>query len=288
MRPSSSLFITSLLATRTLAFAVPNPFAKRYTTAASGSSDEESSSGDSTQDSGYYQQPTQTYNNGQWEPSTTAAYGSYGEETSVQESGQEGATATIQTYPTATESEAQGVYPTSATYAITSAPVETNAGAQASDTANWETQVTWPAGCESWANPCPPGAHISGGSIAGGSTNTGEESGYTNAFTSYTSMTNSEGVITGMPSKATVAAGVTNSAGSTLQTLVVSSSQSAQSSFVTPTGSSGSSTTSNEFSVNTASSSVRATFETGAAVPKKATFGGAALVGAAGVAVALL
>ncbi|KAF2399330.1 hypothetical protein EJ06DRAFT_531648 [Trichodelitschia bisporula] len=33
---------------------------------------------------------------------------------------------------------------------------------------DWQTAVTWPAGCETWANPCPPGAHIAGGSIVGG------------------------------------------------------------------------------------------------------------------------
>lgn len=289
MRPSSTILVTSLLTAQTLAFAIPNPFAKRYTTAASGSSSGEYSySGGSTQDFGSYEQASQTNNNGEWQPSATAEYGSYGEGSSSQESWQEGATGTIHTYPTATESEAEGVYPTSEPYAITSAPVETSVAAQATGTADWETQVTWPAGCESWANPCPAGAHISGGSVAGGSTNTAEESGYTNAFTSLTSMTNSVGIITGMPSKATVAAGVTSSAGSTLQTLAVSNSQSAQSSIVTPTGSSGTATTSSEFSVNTASSSVHATFETGAAVPKKATFGGAALVGAAGAMVALL
>lgn len=288
MRPSSSLLVISLLTTQSFAFAIPNPFARRYATTVAS----QYSSGDSTQGSGSYEQASQTYDNGQWEPTTTAAYGTYPEATSSAGSWQEGATATAATWDTATESAAQGLYPTSETYALTSAPVETSAAAQGS--ANWETQVTWPAGCESWANPCPAGAHISGGSTAGGANTAMESGSYTNAFTSYTTMTNSEGVITGQPSKATVAAGVISSSGSTLQTVVASGSQStasgqvASSGIVTPTGSSGSSTSSNEFSVNTASSSVKATFATGAAVPKKASLGGAALVGAAGVVVALL
>lgn len=90
---------------------------------------------------------------------------------------------------------------------------------------NWETAVTWPAGCESWANPCPAGALTSGMAPtptavtwpAGCQTwadpcpatalvSAGEP--YSNPFTSYTTMTNSAGIITGMPSVATSAGGV--------------------------------------------------------------------------------
>jgi hypothetical protein len=63
------------------------------------------------------------------------------------------AVASINTFTAATTISAKA----QATSAATAAPV------------NWQTQVTWPAGCESWANPCPPGAIIVGGSTAGGS-----------------------------------------------------------------------------------------------------------------------
>jgi hypothetical protein len=33
--------------------------------------------------------------------------------------------------------------------------------------------MTWPAGCESWTKPCPPGAPVSGGGRAGGNSQTG-------------------------------------------------------------------------------------------------------------------
>ena len=87
---------------------------------------------------------------------------------------------------------------------------------------DWQLSVTWPAGCEKWANPCPPGAPISGGGIAGGATASGAGTkSYENPFTSYTTLTNSAGVITGMPAVSTVPAGVSNTAsGSTLSTAV--------------------------------------------------------------------
>ena len=91
---------------------------------------------------------------------------------------------------------------------------------------NWETAVTWPAGCESWANPCPAGAHVAGGGTAGAHASTEKPQGtgttapYENGFTSYTTMTDANGVITGMPPKATIAAGVS---ASTLVTAVKSS-----------------------------------------------------------------
>jgi len=244
MRPSSTLLVSSLLTAHTLAFAIPNPFAKR----AAFPEGYEYSNEDSTQGSG--SSSTQTYNNGQWNPSTTAQYETSGEASS-------------------TQSVVNGIYPTSETLVITSAPQPADT---ATATANWETIVTWPAGCESWANPCPSGAHISGGGVA-------DESGYTNGFTSYLTETNSEGVITGMPAVATNPAGVSDTDSSTLQTA-------AQSSNVSPTGSS--STTTNQSSASKTSSSASSSFQTGAAVPNKATFGGAALLGAAGVVVALL
>ena len=106
--------------------------------------------------------------------------------------------------------------------AAPAAPIQTYTG-----TGDWATAVTWPAGCESWANPCPPGAPIAGGGVAGGAhtatdkpQGTGSTAPYENGFTSYTTMTDANGVITGMPPKATIPAGVT---ASTLVTSVKSS-----------------------------------------------------------------
>jgi hypothetical protein len=178
---------------------------------------------------------------------------------------------------------------TAATKATTIAAVGSQASAAAGG--DWQSAVTWPAGCETWANPCPPGAHISGGGVAGGKTgavpysqmsvtaNAGESappSGYENGFTSYTTMTNSDGVITGMPPKATIAAGVSDT---TLATVA----KSKNSTYSTPTGAAASSTQ-NGFSFQTATSRP---VSTGAAAPLKA-MGGAAVLGAAGVIVALL
>lgn len=114
--------------------------------------------------------------------------------------------------------------PLDTTAATPSMPAVKNSGAVASQalttavaatgTGGWESQVTWPAGCESWANPCPSGAKISGGGVAG----------YTNGFTSYTTETDSNGVITGMPAVATVGAGVSvaSNASTTLSTITES------------------------------------------------------------------
>jgi len=206
-----------------------------------------------TTSSGGYQQPT----------STTAESGQY---------------QTPATYNGGPESDGAGITPTQQpTYAVTSAP---NASPTGSAVPNWETIVTWPAGCETWANPCPPGAHIAGGSTAG-------DASYTNGFTSYTTMTNSEGVITGMPSVATVAAGMST----TLSTATAGAASSganddSSSTFAVPTGSS---TTTNGFVVGTATRSVKGSTSTGGAVANGAGFGGAVIVGAAGAAfVALL
>ncbi|KIW02881.1 uncharacterized protein PV09_05931 [Verruconis gallopava] len=153
------------------------------------------------------------------------------------------ATATLRTYT----AQAYGTATTSPTTVVASQLDKTSgAGSQvtatasendATATAGWESQVTWPAGCEEWANPCPSGAHISGGSIAG----------YTNGFTSFLTETNSNGVITGMPSKATIPAGVqtTSISATTLltatstsnSTSAPSSASSTQSGFTTGTSS---------------------------------------------------
>jgi hypothetical protein len=125
--------------------------------------------------------------NGQWRPSQ------YG--------GAAASVPTVQTSPLDT---------TAATPALVQTTAKGSAGAAAivatdvptPATGGWESQVTWPAGCESWANPCPPGAKISGGGVAG----------YTNGFTSFLTETDSNGVITGMPTKATIAAGVSEAA----------------------------------------------------------------------------
>lgn len=105
---------------------------------------------------------------------------------------------------------------------------------------DWQTAVTWPAGCELWANPCPSGAHVIGGATVTGAisgTATGTAS-YENGFTSYTTMTDANGVITGMPPKATLAAGVTAkvSNSTTLSTITSSSgSSSTGTAFTQPT-----------------------------------------------------
>ncbi len=80
------------------------------------------------------------------------------------------------------------------------------AGAMTSGVAPTATAVVWPAGCESWANPCPASAAVASAPASVWSS----ASDYTNPFTSYTTMTNSNGIITGMPPKATVAGGVSS------------------------------------------------------------------------------
>jgi hypothetical protein len=104
---------------------------------------------------------------------------------------------------------------------ITTATDSSPATATAAGWDDWQTVVTWPAGCESWANPCPSGAHVAGGGKTTTETATGTAS-YENGFTSYTTMTDANGVITGMPSKATIPAGVIMTQGTTLVTAVKS------------------------------------------------------------------
>jgi hypothetical protein len=157
--------------------------------------------------------------------------------------------------------------------------------------ADWQTVVTWPAGCEKWANPCPPGAPIAGGGVAGGHTATGRAQptvtadvgaatslAYENGFTSYTTMTDENGVITGMPSKATVAAGVET----TMKTAIKSGA--ANSSVVRAAATSAAESSSRQSSFAQASSSARA--QTGAAPKRVADV--AAILGAVIIAVAVL
>lgn len=99
--------------------------------------------------------------------------------------------------------------------ATTVAPVAGSAGvATPYDPNAWETQVTYPAGCQTWANPCPSGAiQAPGTEVAPTATGSAawEASGpYTNGFTSYLTQTNSAGIVTGGPSVQTVAAGVSS------------------------------------------------------------------------------
>ena len=80
------------------------------------------------------------------------------------------------------------------------------AGALTSGAAPTTAVLTWPAGCESWANPCPASAVVASAPASVWSS----ASDYTNPFTSYTTMTNSNGIITGMPPKATIAGGASD------------------------------------------------------------------------------
>jgi hypothetical protein len=152
--------------------------------------------------------------------------------------------------------------------------------------ADWQTAVTWPAGCESWANPCPAGAHISGGAVATGVASQltvtgidGVTTPYENGFTSYTTMTDSNGVITGMPAKATVAAGVTANTLSTAVAKATGNSSVASGSLAAAS----SSKTQSGFTLSTS----KANAATNGAASKKA-LGGAALFGIVSVIAALL
>ncbi|KAF2429641.1 hypothetical protein EJ08DRAFT_271234 [Tothia fuscella] len=100
---------------------------------------------------------------------------------------------------------------------------------------DWQTAVTWPAGCEKWANPCPAGAaQVGGGHAATGTgyiqptitavVGSATSIAYENGFTSYTTMTDENGVITGMPSKATIAAGVPTTLGTAIKSAARNSS----------------------------------------------------------------
>jgi hypothetical protein len=171
-------------------------------------------------------------------------------------------------YSQMTVSASVGETSTKATTKAVAATVATPAAG-----ADWQTAVTWPAGCESWANPCPAGAHISGGATATGAAGSATGTGsYENGFTSYTTMTDSNGVITGMPPKATIAAGVTvkpSNSSVTLKTL-------------TSSGSSGSSSTSSggfSFSTTTAKP---------VSANSAASLSGSIVLGAAAVVAALL
>jgi len=78
---------------------------------------------------------------------------------------------------------------------------------------DWRTRATWPVGCEEWANPCPQGVPLEDGGTARTLPHNyvpvGSQSGYTNGFTSFLTMTDANGVVTGMPPVATLPAGVT-------------------------------------------------------------------------------
>jgi len=146
--------------------------------------------------------PAPAADDGQWHPeqyggaAVASTADSYGAATAILGSAAMGKpTMTVQTKPLDTTAPTYPLVAASQTKAV----VASGAVAGTVTAASWESEVTWPAGCESWANPCPPGAKISGGGVAG----------YTNGFTSYLTETDSNGVITGMPTKATVAAGVT-------------------------------------------------------------------------------
>jgi hypothetical protein len=153
---------------------------------------------------------------------------------------------------------------TTAAVAVTKATTVATAAAASGD---WQSVVTWPSGCHSWANPCPSDAIVSGAT-------------YTNGFTSYTTETDSNGVITGMPAKATVAAGVSASTLSTAAKATSDSDSSAAATTIVAAAAS-SKTSSGSFSFST----TKAKANSGAASPK--AFGGA-FIAAAGLAVALL
>jgi hypothetical protein len=118
---------------------------------------------------------------------------------------------------TAADTWGAGTATAADTWAATTAAPAVSEATGAYNPSAWLTQVTYPAGCQSWANPCPSGAVIAGGGEATAAAPTvtdsaawgSSDASYTNGFTSFTTMTNSEGIITGMPSKATIAAGVT-------------------------------------------------------------------------------
>jgi hypothetical protein len=184
------------------------------------------------------------------------------------------AVATGKPYTQMTVTAAAGETTTAATHAMTTAAVAvTKASSVAAAGGDWQASVTWPAGCEAWANPCPAGAHISGGGIAGGAGATGS-SAYENGFTSYTTMTDANGVITGMPPKATVAAGV-----STMSTAIKASNSSAA---ATTVAAMSSKTSSGTFSFAT----TKAAQSNGAAEMK--VFGSFTLIAAVGTLFALL
>ena len=170
-------------------------------------------------------------NDGQWHPSGYAAGGA-------------AVSPTVQTWPLDTTAPTPSMPVVKTTkqtgVVVASAAGTATAKAATGTTDSWESQVTWPAGCEPWANPCPPGAKISGGGVAG----------YTNGFTSYTTETDSNGVITGMPTKATIAAGVSEAAQpTTMSTISAASNATLATSSRSPTRSS------SGFSVQTQSAS---------------------------------
>jgi hypothetical protein len=159
--------------------------------------------------------PLAAADDGQWRP---AQYGG----SLIAGSGVPAVSPTVQTKPLDTTAATPLLVAASQTKGVATAAA-TKAGTLTA--AAWESSVTWPAGCELWANPCPSGAIISGGGVAG----------YTNGFTSYLTETNSDGIITGMPPVATVAAGVTGKAdASTLSTITRGSSNDTITSSRTP------------------------------------------------------
>lgn len=214
---------------------------------------------------------------GQWHPAGTVAVANTGV----------GVGAAQSQWQAATQVAATWVATTPAALAATG-KAQTGTAAAAGD---WQTVVTWPAGCEKWANPCPPGAPIVGGGVAGGHAATGHVQptvtadvgaatslAYENGFTSYTTQTDENGVITGMPSKATVAAGVAT----TLKTSIKSGVS--NSSVVRAAATSAAESSARQSSFAQASSSARA--QTGAASRRVADVAG--VLGAVVVFAALL
>jgi hypothetical protein len=111
--------------------------------------------------------------------------------------------------------------------------------------------------------------------VGGGKTTTETPTGtasYENGFTSYTTMTDANGVITGMPSKATIPAGVSMTQGTTLVTGIKSAA--GNSSFTSKTPS------------QSGSGSLTTSFPTSAGSQVRA-LGGAAFIVALSVIVAL-
>ena len=106
------------------------------------------------------------------------------------------------------------------------------AGAVTSGSAPTAAAVTWPAGCETWANPCPASAIVSAAVATAAPESWSSASDYTNGFTSYTTMTNSNGIITGMPPKATIASGASSVLAD--QSSMLASQQTTLSTIVTP------------------------------------------------------
>lgn len=152
-----------------------------------------------------------TWGGAQSEAAGAGAY-TWGEASPSAGSGQWAAQTPADTWG-ATTTPADAWAATTAAPALASQPAESPYNPSA-----WLTQVTYPAGCEQWANPCPSGAIIAGGGSVATPTDAATwdaSAPFSNANTIYTTQTNSVGIITGMPS---VGAGVTE--GSSMVTSV--------------------------------------------------------------------